>query len=40
MSQIEDKNKSRRMTLTFIVLASIAAFMYVSIMYKIVKFGP
>ncbi len=40
MSQIEDSKKSRRMNLTLIILASIAALMYVSVMYKIVKFGP
>jgi hypothetical protein len=39
MAQIEDNKKSRRMTLTLIVLVGIAALMYVSIMYKIVKYG-
>jgi hypothetical protein len=40
MAQIEDGKKTRRMNLTFIILASISALFYVSIMYKIIKYGP
>jgi hypothetical protein len=40
MAQPEDNKNSRRMTLTFVILLGIAALMYVSFVYKIVKFGP
>jgi hypothetical protein len=40
MDKTEDVKKARRMILSFIVLASISALFYVSIMYKIIKYGP
>ncbi len=40
MVQTDPDKKSRSMTWTLVVLLGIAALLYVSIMYKIVKFGP
>jgi heme/copper-type cytochrome/quinol oxidase subunit 2 len=40
MAQSEDNKKSRRMTLTFVILMGISALVYVSFVYKIIKFGP
>jgi hypothetical protein len=40
MAQPEEKKNPRGMTLTFVILMGISALMYVSFVYKIVKFGP
>ncbi len=40
MAQTDPDKRSRRMTWTLVVLLGIAALMYVSFVYKIVKFGP
>ncbi len=40
MAQPEENKKPRGMTLALAILLGISALMYVSIIYKIVKFGP
>ncbi|MGO9275246.1 MAG: hypothetical protein ACLQOO_34265 [Terriglobia bacterium] len=40
MAQTDENKKSRNMTYTLVFLLGIAALMYVSFAYKIVKFGP
>ncbi len=40
MAQSEEDKKPRSMTLTLVILLSISALMYVSFVYKVIKFGP
>ena len=40
MAQPEKNKKPRNLTLPLVVLLSISALMYVSFVYKIIKFGP
>ena len=40
MAQTDQNKKSRSMTWTLVVLLGIAALLYGSFAYKIVKFGP
>ncbi len=39
MAQPEENKKPRNLTLPFVILLGISALMYVSFVYKIVKFG-
>jgi hypothetical protein len=40
MSDTDEKKRPQRRIVPFIVLLGISVFMYASIMYKIIKFGP
>lgn len=40
MDGTEDNKRPQRRIVPFIVLISISLLMYVSIMYKIIKYGP
>ena len=40
MAQPEENKKPRSMILPLVVLLGISALMYVSFVYKIIKFGP
>jgi hypothetical protein len=40
MAQSEENKKPRSMNLPLFILLGISALMYVSFVYKIVKFGP
>ena len=40
MAQPEQDKKPRNLTLPLVILLGISALMYVSFVYKIIKFGP
>ena len=40
MAQPEENKKPRSLTLPFVILLGISALMYVSFVYKVIKFGP
>jgi hypothetical protein len=40
MAQPEHNKKPRNLTLPLVILLGISALMYVSFVYKVIKFGP